>query len=488
MAEVASRPIMSAHSIHSNSTIKSKVPSSIHHREAGSDYRGSKLSQLKKGSLSKFSVNNEKIAKPQKKPQLQHEPTKEEQSYSVKDYPALRILEPARTKLVTIDSQRLMWAVDEAVKSVEVITSLFLVLFQRKNEKTYDNFKKSVGFQLVNELNDFKTLNATLEKAYGRKDDILLESLEAQMCEKCQDLLRLFRAHQAAMDQAIGHIPANIAIVGGRKFHQPKKMIKNLKELRQMFLDRLLTTPIEVKERIRYLKKVEDSDTANNITIKKLEQQLAEAVKAKDKELHQKQDKIRKLKNDLHQIEQFTTESMKNTKRESEKRKESDLKDSGVKVEGLKHDLQLASNVYEKMLTQHRDSEKKLRQKKYKIETEVENWIAKYDLEMNEKQDEYEDIDIVYTEEKKRLNELEEKFKVLSEEHDKILEERKLKKEEKNKQDLDKRAKIEAATLIQAHFRAFKLKKVFKAEATKKAAKKNKNKGKGKKKKGKGKK
>ena len=29
----------------------------------------------------------------------------------------------------------------------------------------------------------------------------------------------------------------------------------------------------------RYLKKVEDSDTANNITIKKLEQQLAEAVK-----------------------------------------------------------------------------------------------------------------------------------------------------------------------------------------------------------------
>jgi len=77
---------------------------------------------------------------------------------------------------------------------------------------------------------------------------------------------------------------------------------------------------------------------------------------------------------------------------------------------------------------------------------------------------------------------------VLSEEHDKVLEERKLKKEEKNKQDSDKRAKIEAATLIQAHFRAFKLKKVFKAEATKKAAKKNKNKGKGKKKKGKGKK
>merc|ERR1712096_599102 len=99
--------------------------------------------------------------------------------------------------------------------------------------------------------------------------------------------------------------------------------------------------------------------------------------KIKDEELHEKNEKIRRLKNDLHQIEQFTMESMKNTKRESEKRKEADLKDSNGKVEGLKHDLQLASNVYEKMLQQHRDSEKKLRQKKYKIETEVENWITK---------------------------------------------------------------------------------------------------------------
>merc|ERR1712200_207077 len=100
----------------------------------------------------------------------------------------------------------------------------------------------------------------------------------------CQDLLRMFRCHEAAMNQAISLIPANIAIVGGRKFHQPKKMIKNFKELRQMFLDRLLTTPIEVKERIRYFKRVEDSDAANNVTIKGLELQLAEAVKTKDEE------------------------------------------------------------------------------------------------------------------------------------------------------------------------------------------------------------
>lgn len=44
-----------------------------------------------------------------------------------------------------------------------------------------------------------------------------------------------------------------------------------------------------------------------------------------------------------------------------------------------------------------------LLQKKYKIETEVENWIQKYDQDMTEKQTDFEKIDKFYTEEKKQL-------------------------------------------------------------------------------------
>ena len=72
-------------------------------------------------------------------------------------------------------------------------------------------------------------LNTNLEKAYTRKDDMLLESLEAQMCEKCQDILRIFKTNESAVKTAISYIPTNLAIPGGRKFHQPKKMIRSLK-------------------------------------------------------------------------------------------------------------------------------------------------------------------------------------------------------------------------------------------------------------------
>jgi len=42
----------------------------------------------------------------------------------------------------------------------------------------------------------------------------------------------------------------------------------------------------------------------------------------------------------------------------------------------------------------HRDEELVLRKRKYKIESEVENWIHKYDAEMEEKQTELDEITV----------------------------------------------------------------------------------------------
>jgi len=96
---------------------------------------------------------------------------------------------------------------------------------------------------------------------------------------------------------------------------------------------------------------------------------------------------------------------------------------------------------------------------------------------MTEKQDEYEEIDAIYTEEKKQLSELEEKFKVLSEEYDAIMEERRkamIAKELQNQDDLIQKS---AATTIQAYFRAYKVRKMLKTKGKKtKKSKKGKKK------------
>ena len=51
-------------------------------------------------------------------------------------------------------------------------------------------------------------------------------------------------------------------------------------------------------------------------------------------------------------------------------------------------------------------------QRAFRRETELENWIQKYDREMGEKQDELEQLQTEFTEESTELKELEEKLEV----------------------------------------------------------------------------
>ena len=51
-------------------------------------------------------------------------------------------------------------------------------------------------------------------------------------------------------------------------------------------------------------------------------------------------------------------------------------------------------------------------QRAFRRETELENWIQKYDREMGEKQDELEQLQVEFTEETAELKELEEKLEV----------------------------------------------------------------------------
>ena len=66
-----------------------------------------------------------------------------------------------------------------------------------------------------------------------------------------------------------------------------------------------------------------------------------------------------------------------------------------------------------KALIEHREVELNLRSKKFRIENEVENWIAKYDDFMMEKQAQLEEIQEAYDEEKEQLDELKERFAIL---------------------------------------------------------------------------
>ena len=79
-------------------------------------------------------------------------------------------------------------------------------------------------------------------------------------------------------------------------------------------------------------------------------------------------------------------------------------------------------------------------------------------------QDEYEEIDSVYTEEKKQLNELEERFRVLETEYNRIMDERRRAREVREAAERHLQTLIRASLTIQAFWRSYKVRKVIKAK------------------------
>ena len=78
----------------------------------------------------------------------------------------------------------------------------------------------------------------------------------------------------------------------------------------------------------------------------------------------------------------------------------------------------------------HKEIELTLRKRKHKFQQEVENWIGKYDVDMEERQGEVEDVFVIYNEEKAQLEELEQKYKELEVVYNGILETKRKEQEE----------------------------------------------------------
>lgn len=417
----------------------------------------------------------------------------------------LRALEPARKKLSTLEAQRIMAVLVESIKKTEIVTCLPYIL------ENLDRFRVSFGAELVQLLEDHRVMISSFEElkseasrllekeqerkakedafeeeeednyeeegsqesrppsatSMGSQADMAMRNLQLvakQMQHNCKNILRAFSANPSAMTTVLKDKQD--------RSDAAEDMIYEMKELKEIIMGMLLTTPVEEAERNQYLKEVSERERKNAKVIDKLEADLSVAQGDKDNEIKKKNDVIRRLQADLHQIEKFSEEHIRRTKSEAEKQEAADMKNSEGKKVKLQQELTQLRNQLSSLILEHRESEGDLRKKKFKFETEVENWIQKYDQDMGERQDEFEEIDAVYTEEKKQLNELEERFKTLETEYKQIMEERRIARERREAAERELQMCIKAATTIQAFWRSFKVRKALKSKKKKKGGKK----------------
>lgn len=452
----------------------------------------------------------------------------------------LKVLDPARKKLTSVEAQRVIAVVDDSIKRLELVSllpyitenlnrfsvalGLDLVQVIEEHNSLQSSYQKAVSKfslerrrsqsasptasnvssrrsseasqgALENEdsipLRESRQSSASSKRSVSRKaprlspvqqandefvtvDSKLIDALQSQMKHSVRTILRLFSSNPAAGNA--------LQDLKNQRSAEVNSMIDELYVLRAILFEKLLTTPSEEQERKQYLKQIVAREMKSSETGRKLQEELRKSIEDKENEISKRNDIIRRLKNDIYVVEKNAEEQNRRVITEAAKQDAAEMKNSDSKKAKLQQEKIEFKKKLEGDTVAHRESELALRKRKYRIETEVENWIQKYDTDMGERQDEYDALDVIYTEEKKQLSELEERFKTLEKEYLEIVEARRIAKEKAEAAERELNLKIRAARLIQALWRAHKARKALKNKKKKGKGKKGKKSG-GKKKK-----
>ncbi|XP_029389652.1 dynein regulatory complex protein 10 isoform X2 [Mus pahari] len=405
----------------------------------------------------------------------------------------MKTLVPSKSKLSTFEAKRIMSVLDEAIHKVELITLMsYLESHPEALEDALpEDFVRAlkehldIGQTLVERASILQRRHKKLEEeeeaeeTWNQERLLSLElhrvgllSLAHQFRDSTKSVLRLVLGEpqftRLLQVQAPGRSPGAQCLLNG------------LVELRGFLFEKLLTSPMEVREKSQFIQDISRRSKRNQEVIDGLQAELANVLKNKESEVEKENFVIQELKNHLHQVFKFSENSLLRTKQEAEKQQKVDFRASQVRLAKTQQDILALRAQYYNLVMENREAEQALRKKKYKVETEVENWIQKYDMEMGEKQDEYEDLESIHKEEKLQLEELRERHAVLVEEFSQIRAESEINSKKRVEAEREMVRMVRAATLIQAVWKGYLVRSILRSKKKKRSKGKGKDKGKGK--------
>ncbi|NXV96796.1 DRC10 protein, partial [Calonectris borealis] len=384
---------------------------------------------------------------------------------------AMKLLDPYRLKPDSIETERIITVLDETIAKLELSSLIPRII------ETLDRFADMLGPEITNSLIEHQKLSNEMEHLLASSeegDTMRPEEQRGCLCLleqhlKCsvRNVLRLLLANpslcQALKDEA------------WVKESSAEVFIKAFGEFRNFMLERLLTSPVEEEEKIQVMEDISLQIKKNTEAITALQVELAAAIRTRDEEIHKKDNVIKDLKNSMQDLTKDFKAGIQQIKKEGEKQQKEELQASQARSARLQQDIQQLGAQLNALVLEHRASELALRKRKCRVETEIVNWIQKYDTDMGEKQAEYEEVHGAYTEEKAQLSLLMEKHAVLLQEYSQIEEERRICQKKKEQALKELTTRTLAAIRIQAFWRGYLVRSLFKSK------RKKKKKGKGKK-------
>ncbi|XP_032624231.1 dynein regulatory complex protein 10 isoform X3 [Chelonoidis abingdonii] len=201
----------------------------------------------------------------------------------------LKLLDPGRSKLTTVETKRIISVLDEAIFKIELISLISHVT------EFLDVLSTILGSELMGTLKEHERLSNNMEalltqlqreglKQEDGRGDLVgteeqihhLQLHQQAVKSSIRNILRLFQADPLA-SQAV----RDEAYARDLSFEM---FIKGLSVFQGFLLEKLLTSPLEEQEKVQFMEEISLRDKKNTETITALEAELATAIQSQDNE------------------------------------------------------------------------------------------------------------------------------------------------------------------------------------------------------------
>ncbi|XP_060521906.1 dynein regulatory complex protein 10 [Cylas formicarius] len=203
------------------------------------------------------------------------------------------------------------------------------------------------------------------------------------------------------------------------------EFVKSLEELREVAKLKLYVTGTEEEARDRQLRQAYKSNVLLAAAINDMKNQIEIQRKHLGKELSDKIATFEKYNQKIESIKEEFRINIEKTLHESEKTMMQQCYESEEKQIHLAEEVKKLTEEYDRLLEDHLLDEKVLRSNRLKTETQLHNWLAKYDQDIGEKQAEYDKLITEYEQQKVALEQLEDEIDEQESEYVALMQEKK---------------------------------------------------------------
>lgn len=234
-----------------------------------------------------------------------------------------------------------------------------------------------------------------------------------------------------------------------------ERFCESLKELSDIVYEMLLTGKKEEMERNKFLLQNMNKARKSLVTIKKLEENLREKVKVKAHEINAQDLVVRQYQQKIDTLVNSSTEENNTKLNEAAKQILSTQKTQEHRKEKYTQEVQDMKKKLMDIKKENFGKEGEMRKRKFKMSTELRNWVRKYDSDMGWRQEEIEEIQEENRKDLEQISELESHFVSVEEQYNLIMEERRLKEEEKSRKLKEQFRRVAAVVTIQSVWRGY---------------------------------